>query len=101
MSDWLPDTPSVARQYCPGCEPDADPIASILEVRWCPRHAREAENRAGSADEQAQEHTTGGAGSGSAESGGDNNRQWCNFFHGRKVERVAEDNKPVEEQGYP
>ena len=25
MTDYLPDTPCVARAYCPGCEPDADP----------------------------------------------------------------------------
>jgi hypothetical protein len=27
-----------ARNYCPGCEPDADPFAEILDVVWCGKH---------------------------------------------------------------
>ena len=27
MTDFLPDTPAVARPYCPDCEPDADPLS--------------------------------------------------------------------------
>ena len=35
MADYTPDTPLVARLYCPGCEPMADPTAEILDV-LCP-----------------------------------------------------------------
>jgi len=37
--DYLPDTPCVARAYCPGCEPDADPSQEILDVWWCESHS--------------------------------------------------------------
>ena len=39
MMDHLTDTPSLARMYCPGCEPAADPAFEILDVRWCASHA--------------------------------------------------------------
>ena len=40
VTDYLPDTPYVARAYCPGCEPDADPSQDILDVRWCESHSQ-------------------------------------------------------------
>ena len=39
LTDLLPDTAYVARTYCPGCEPDADPSLDILDVRWCEPHS--------------------------------------------------------------
>jgi len=39
VTDVLPDSPYVARAYCPGCEPDADPSLDILDVRWCESHS--------------------------------------------------------------
>ena len=39
LTDFLPDTAYVARAYCPGCEPDADPSLDILDVRWCESHS--------------------------------------------------------------
>ena len=39
VTEYLPDTPCVARAYYPGCEPDADPCQEILEVRWCESHS--------------------------------------------------------------
>lgn len=35
----LSDTESLGRQWCPRCEPEADPITEILIVRWCWQHA--------------------------------------------------------------
>ena len=35
----MQDTPSVARVYCPGCEPEADPTSEILDLRWCEPHS--------------------------------------------------------------
>jgi len=39
MADYTPDTPLVARLYCPGCEPEADPTSEILDVLWCEAHS--------------------------------------------------------------
>jgi len=72
MADYIPDTPSIGRMYCPGCEPDVDPIREILDVRWC------------------ESHTPQGGGltisvSGSAEAGGEDNRRWCAVLHRQRV----------------
>jgi len=75
MSDYLPDTPLMGRWYCPGCEPEADPIAEILDVRYCDGHAP---NREGAEDGQVTEQ---GYMSGSAEAGGDENRAACDMIH--------------------
>jgi len=75
MSDWLPDSPMMARGYCPGCEPAADPLSEILETRYCDSHAP---RRDGSEDDQvvAQNYL-----SGSADAGGDDNRAACDLIH--------------------
>ena len=78
VTDHLQDSPCVARAYCPGCEPDADPSQEILDVRWCESHLPA---RDGADDEVV---TTSAYLSGSAEAGGDDNRQWCDILHGRR-----------------
>ena len=78
VTDYLQDSPCVARAYCPGCEPDADPSQEILDVRWCESHLPA---RDGADDEVV---TTSAYLSGSAEAGGDDNRQWCDILHGRR-----------------
>lgn len=75
MSDYLTDSAPIARAYCPGCEPDADPIREILDVRWCELHTPA---RAGSDDSTV---SADGFLSGSAEAGGDANRRWCELVH--------------------
>jgi len=77
VMDYLPDTPCVARAYCPGCEPDADPSLEILDVRWCESHFP---TRNGTEDEVV---TATAYLSGNAEAGGDDNRRWCDVLHGR------------------
>lgn len=42
MTDELPETSPVGRGYCPGCEPDADPITEVLNLAPCYQHQREA-----------------------------------------------------------
>lgn len=76
MTDFLADSPSIARCYCPACEPDADPSREILDVRWCEMHApaRDGVDDAGV--------TAGAFLSGSAEAGGEDNRRWCEVVHG-------------------
>ena len=78
VTDYLADTPCVARAYCPGCEPDADPSHEILDVRWCESHSPA---RDGADDEvvAASAYLPG-----SAEAGGDDNRRWCDILHGRR-----------------
>lgn len=76
MTDYLADTPSVARPYCPGCEPDADPALEILDLRWCTAHTPSG---AGVDDAIV---TAEAFLSGSAEAGGADNRRWCELLHG-------------------
>ena len=75
MSEYLADSPIVARSWCPGCEPFADPSLEILDVRHCDLHAPVRE---GSDDTTV---TSDGHVSGSTEAGGESNRLWCQFFH--------------------
>jgi hypothetical protein len=80
VTDFLPDSPAIARPYCPSCEPDADPSSEILDVRWCAAHTPVS---TGSHDDAV---TTEAYLSGSAEAGGDDNRRWCEFFHAARRE---------------
>lgn len=89
----LPDSPRIGSEWCPDCEPDRDPTREVLDVRRCGRHSGDS-TRAGDCDGAV---VGTGAAAGSPESGGDNNRQWCNFIHGRPVTKVADDNRPVED----
>ena len=75
MSDYLPDTPYLARAYCPGCEPDTDPTQGVLEVRYCEPHLP---SRDGTSDRLVSAASYLGGGS---EAGGDDNRAWCNILH--------------------
>lgn len=75
VTDFPAEKPPVARAYCPGCEPGADPLSEILDVHWCDLHAP---CRAGSEDVLA---TGQGAAYGGAEAGGEDNRRWCEFIH--------------------
>jgi len=79
MSDSLPDTPNVARVYCPGCEPDADPDKEILDVFWCHRH----QPMRGGEDDAAVTSTA--YLSGTSEAGGEENRSFCDWLHRKKT----------------
>lgn len=74
MTDWLTDTPVVARPYCPDCEPTADPSREILDVRWCSQHEPQ---RAGADDPDVVQ----GWISGTADSGGEDNKAFCDLLH--------------------
>jgi hypothetical protein len=76
MTDFLAESPPVARGYCPGCEPDADPTSEILDVRWCEPHTP---GRDGVDDAAVISNSFM---SGSAEAGGESNRRWCELLHG-------------------
>jgi len=79
VTDFLPDTPAVARPYCPDCEPDADPCREILDVRWCAAHAP-AWSGVDDSAVRAEAFL-----SGSTEAGGDANRRWCALVHRRRA----------------
>lgn len=74
----IADTPTVARMYCPGCEPAADPTREVLDVRWCAAHTPTARG----ADDDTVTASTWI--SGSNEAGGEDNRRWCELFHRRR-----------------
>ena len=76
MTDAIADTQSLARLYCPGCEPEADPSREILDVRWCDAHAPV---RGGLDDDEVL--TAAAWMSGSGEAGGEDNRRWCEVLH--------------------
>jgi hypothetical protein len=76
MSDnFLVETPNLATRYCPGCEPERDPLVGILEVFWCQEHEL---IRDGEADRLVSvfAYLSGGA-----EAGGEDNRRWCASIH--------------------
>jgi hypothetical protein len=81
VTDFLADSPRLARWYCPDCEPDADPTQEILEVRWCDAHVP---LRDGLDDPTVGPETSL---SGSGEAGGETNRRWCEVLHGAARDR--------------
>jgi hypothetical protein len=77
MTEYIAETPSLARLYCPGCEPGADPTSEILDVRWCESHSPFREGL----DDSLVSATADL--SGSVEAGGADNRRWCEIVHRR------------------
>ncbi len=65
----------MARPWCPGCEPNADPSREILDLRWCEPHAPTRDGL----DDAAV--TSDAYLSESSEAGGDGNRRWCDLLH--------------------
>lgn len=47
MTDFTLESGVVGREYCPACEPEADPIREVLTLKWCWHHTPSA---AGSED---------------------------------------------------
>jgi len=82
------ETPCVARSYCPGCEPAADPIGQVLVVLWCGAHtpARDGVDDAAVA--------LGTNGSVTIEAGGSDNQRWCELIHGTSRKRLARRSAP-------
>jgi hypothetical protein len=71
----LPDTPSLGRKCCPGCEPEADEFAEILIFQWCHLHAPPLD---GSADGAV---SVDGYLSGNVEADGVIGRAFANVIH--------------------
>ena len=69
----LEDTPDLAVRYCPACEPDRNPLAEILVVRYCVRHEPPLY---GTADAGVAHSFISGS-----EAGGEDNRRLCDLLH--------------------
>lgn len=83
------ETVSLARYYCPTCEPDADPFTEILDVRWCGNHSPDA---TGSEDVLVDYQSYIG---GSAESDGETNRRFAEVLHKNSPYRKKKRKKEV------
>lgn len=71
------------RFYCPTCEPAADPLAEVLDVRWCAAHTPPAtgtDDGAVIAEEAAPA---------AGEAGGEDNRRWCALLHRERPKAVT------------
>jgi hypothetical protein len=77
VTDFPAAAPQVGRAYCPACEPSADPIREILDVRGCEAHAP---GRDGVEDGNIRLEAFGAS---SSEVGGADNRRWCDLIHRR------------------
>jgi hypothetical protein len=78
VSGHLADTARVGRDWCPGCEPDADLFAEILQERRCERHMPAVD---GSEDGAVTERHHF---SGTAEADGATCRAWGDWLAGRR-----------------
>ena len=78
MSEILPDSAYLAHQWCPTCEPHRDPVAEILETRYCEGHMPP---RTGADDWDISQ----GYVSGSGEAGGEDNKAFCDLIHRKKT----------------
>jgi hypothetical protein len=73
----IAETPNLASPYCPGCDPERDPLQEILIVFWCDEHRPPSD---GPDDERAAALGQGALSSlGEAEA--ETNRPWCEFVH--------------------
>ena len=90
MTDFIePRSSVVVRPYCPGCEPETDPMRELLELRWCPSHAP-----AWDGTDDILVAATSRAG-GSAEAGGEDNRRWCELIHRESPSARGVTHRPV------
>lgn len=78
MNDVPRDTPRVGRTWCPGCEPDVDPLEEILDVIYCDKHAPP---RDGVDDDSVD--TTGYFAASAEAVGSEGNTSACNLIHRR------------------
>lgn len=81
MRESIPDSPVLAILYCPGCEPDRDPIEEILDIRWCRSHIPTAKGL----DDDSLSPTS--VLSVNEEAGGKDNRRWCELFRPKKTSK--------------
>jgi hypothetical protein len=88
FSDAVKDTPVISVTWCPGCEPDRDPISEVLLVYWCTNHPNPGSI---GMDRGADDGLVRGGGymSGSNPAEGFTNRQGCEVVHRQKSLEVS------------
>lgn len=90
MTDYISDSPIVARPWCPLCEPNRDPTVEILDTRYCDQHTLA---RKGLDDDTVvlRDYIHG-----STEAGGQANRLWCQLLHreNNNIKKKKENDKP-------
>ena len=79
----LPDFPVVAVLWCPTCAPERDPLAEVLDLRYCAQHEPGREGL----DDTAESLKVTPYLSGSGEAGGDDNRAWCELLNRKRTLR--------------
>lgn len=89
FSDCVKETPIVTEAWCPGCEPERDPITETLFLMWCTRHPNPGSiGQDGGADDTMVK--TGGWMSGTNPAEGFTNRQACELVHRQQNLEVPE-----------
>jgi len=81
MPEWG-ESEDVGRKYCPGCEPDADPIAEILTEKRCPSHEPNVKGLDDKEVSVGNHYLTL-----ISEAGGEDNRRWCAFLLQSSLDR--------------
>ncbi len=75
MTDYTTDTPNLGRDWCPECEPGADPTREILSTLRCKSHTLTV---TGADDDAVRDQEYVG---GTGEAGGSANRILCDLIH--------------------
>lgn len=80
MTDDTPFTPSLARRWCPTCQPDVDPSVEIVEAAYCVVHPSPA-IPAGLDDDAVPDEMRGAYLGVNGEAGGADNAALCRAIH--------------------
>ncbi len=86
--DTLPPTGEVTRDWCPKCEPEVDPLTTLVVVRWCAVHW---EDPTGPDDAALQEQLAATPmRTCDVETDAATQRAWAEFFHRKKKRRRSQ-----------
>lgn len=78
MDSYIPETPNLAKDWCPMCEPDRDPLTEILQIRACAIHPVYEWGTADAMVKPAEDHNWSTPG----EAGGEHNRKFNDLLRG-------------------
>ena len=75
-SEYIPETPNVTIPWCPGCEPEKDPLDFLGEVCYCAPHKPSSEGQVVPTFQPLDDGVFY-----QSDAGGQSNRDACNFIH--------------------